>query len=71
MSEPKLVDGIPVGSWYRTCQECAHKQLAKQPDRSNELTNSYLNSKCRKCKSEALDYGTTMSDPDYDYTQEV
>lgn len=41
--------------WVRKCQECGHKQAAKEP--SLPLTESYRNSKCRKCKSEALDYG--------------
>jgi hypothetical protein len=54
---------VPVkfedGDWYRTCQECGNKQRAKRPDLNHELTNSYANSKCRKCKSEALDYGKT------------
>ena len=45
--------------WYRTCQECGHVQTAIEP---KKLTDSYRNSKCRKCKSEALDYGSS-SDP--------
>lgn len=43
--------------WVRTCQECGHKQKATKPDPDKELTDSYRNSKCRKCKSESLDYG--------------
>jgi hypothetical protein len=42
--------------WCRTCQECGHVQRAKQP-KVGEITDSYANSKCRKCGSEALDYG--------------
>ena len=51
---------ITPGRWYRTCQECGHQQAAKQPPAGKELTDSYRNAKCRKCHSEALDYGTTM-----------
>lgn len=51
--------------WYRTCQECGHKQNCKEPDQTKELTNSYRNSKCRKCKSEALDFGTRDGDDNY------
>lgn len=43
--------------WYRTCQECGNEQVAKPPSQSKELTTSYRDSKCRKCKSMALDYG--------------
>lgn len=52
---------IPDGVWYRTCQECGHEQIAKQPDLNKELTNSYRDTKCKRCKSEALDYGTTRN----------
>ena len=45
------------GDWIRTCQECGHKQKAKKPDTNKELTNSYIYSRCKRCKSEALDYG--------------
>ena len=51
---------IQPGQWYRTCQECGHQQVAKQPVKGKELTDSYRGSKCRKCRSESLDYGTTM-----------
>jgi len=51
---------IAPGQWYRTCVECNHKQAAKEPDHSKELTVSYSNAKCRACHSESLDYGTTM-----------
>lgn len=46
------------GTWLRTCQECGNKQKAIKPDTTKELTNSYRNSKCKKCKSESLDYGS-------------
>jgi hypothetical protein len=58
--------------WYRTCQECGHKQYCQPPNRSKELTDSYRNSKCRKCGSEgSLDYGTyesNMNDMDDDWS---
>ena len=40
--------------WIRICQECGHKNLAIRP---LLLKDTYLNAKCKKCKSEALDYG--------------
>jgi ribosomal protein S27E len=39
----------------RTCQECGHVQAAVQP--TYNPSNGYLYTKCRKCKSEALDFG--------------
>lgn len=42
--------------WTRECQECGFIQKAVKP-KEGELSNSYAYSKCRKCKSEALDYG--------------
>lgn len=40
----------------RQCQECGHRQTAKDPE--GHPTEAYLNAKCRKCKSTALDYGS-------------
>lgn len=48
--------------WVRTCQECGNKQEAKKPPQDKELSDAYCNAKCRKCKSEALDYGRTIND---------
>jgi hypothetical protein len=42
--------------WVRTCQECGFKQTTDLPP-IGKMTDSYANRKCRKCKSEALDYG--------------
>ena len=50
-----------IKRWVRTCQECLHIQSAIKPDPNKEVTDSYRNSKCRKCKSEALDYGKELS----------
>lgn len=44
--------------FVRTCQECGHKQVANKPVYGSELRLAYCNAKCRKCKSEALDYGS-------------
>ena len=41
--------------WARKCQECGHVQKANEP--KDPVTAAYTNAKCRKCKSEALDYG--------------
>lgn len=43
--------------FVRTCQECGHEQLATEPKPGANLT-AYGYHKCRKCKSEALDYGS-------------
>lgn len=43
--------------WSRKCQECFHVQSAVMPEYGTEPTDSYRGSKCKKCKSEALDYG--------------
>jgi hypothetical protein len=66
----KIMSFIAVGQWYRTCQECGHEQAAKEPAQNKELTDSYRSAKCRVCKSEALDYGTHKTDPNYDYTKD-
>jgi hypothetical protein len=43
-------------AWIRTCQECGHKQPAKPP--AEYKGDSWRDLKCRKCRSEALDYGS-------------
>ncbi len=40
----------------RTCQECGYIQRATKPEYDPPV--SYLNTKCRKCSSPALDYGS-------------
>lgn len=42
--------------FLRTCQECGYKQEDKEPLQAP--SDAYLNKKCKKCKSEALDYGS-------------
>lgn len=41
----------------RTCQECGHVQKDKEPDNMKTMSNAYCERKCKKCRSEALDYG--------------
>lgn len=48
--------------WIRTCQECGHTQVDIQPVYGQPLTDSYANRKCKKCKSEALDYGKEVDE---------
>lgn len=43
--------------WIRTCQECG-RITTRFTKPWGQMTDSYANAKCRKCKSEALDYGT-------------
>ncbi len=47
---------LPKNAYLRMCQECGHIQVSKNP---NDYKNdSWRDVKCKKCKSEALDYGT-------------
>lgn len=48
--------------WTRTCQECGHRQTAHEPNKDRELPLAYTNAKCKRCKSEALDYGKWQED---------
>jgi len=42
--------------WLRTCQECGNVQAMKSPE--GQKTENWRDAKCRRCGSEALDYGT-------------
>lgn len=55
---------------WRTCQECGWVGQFKDP--STQKTEGWRNAKCRRCKSEALDYGSPCDprEPAHDYTQE-
>jgi len=45
--------------YIRTCQECFNQQEGKDPSQfKKDLPDTWLNTKCKKCKSEALDYGS-------------
>lgn len=60
----KLVETMHNEAWVRTCQECGHRQLDKEP--SEGMSDAYRNRKCKRCKSESLDYGSTnYSDDSY------
>lgn len=45
-----------MNAWLRICQECLHVQADKQP--TQPPTDAFLNRKCKKCGSEALDFGS-------------
>lgn len=47
-------------SYIRTCQECGHKQVSKPP--SEYKSDGWRNIKCRRCQSEALDYGKEIDE---------
>ncbi len=57
-------------AWFRTCQECGHVQQAREP--KGPMSYAYRVAECRKCKSEALDYGQNGDPrlPSADYTEE-
>lgn len=42
----------------RTCQECFHEQEDTEPTAGVLPSDAYLDRKCKKCKSPALDYGS-------------
>lgn len=46
--------------WIRTCQECGHQQTGRDPSTTQKgsPSDAYMNSACKKCRSEALDYGS-------------
>lgn len=46
--------------FIRTCQECGNKQEDTEPN-SEVMTIHFTNRPCKKCKSEALDYGSTRT----------
>lgn len=55
-------------AFLRTCQECNFVQHDKKPD--GEPTSAFRNRKCKRCGSEALDYGSyNYYDADTDPTR--
>lgn len=42
--------------FVRTCQECGHRQEMKDP--GTQKSDGWTEAKCRKCKSQSLDYGS-------------
>ena len=47
---------FPKDAHVRTCQECGHAQIMKDP--ADQKSDAWRDAKCRRCKSEALDYGS-------------
>ena len=45
-----------LSMYVRKCQECGHLQTAKSP--ASYKGDSWKDTKCRKCQSSALDYGS-------------
>lgn len=45
-----------IWNWIRTCQECGYKQDCKPPFKYKG--DGWQETKCKKCKSPALDYGS-------------
>lgn len=43
--------------WIRTCQECLNRQEDIKPNPEKGIPDSWCDRKCRKCKSQSLDYG--------------
>lgn len=60
---------FPPHTWIRTCQECGNVQRDTEPKQQGEYSTSYEFRKCKHCKSESLDYGTTFN-PDYTEEEE-
>ena len=59
-----MTDREVVTRYMRTCQECGHQQMDKDPH-GGMPTVAFNERKCKRCKSPALDYG---SNRDYDAT---
>lgn len=57
---------FPAGAHVRTCQECRHAQVMKDPATIKDPNEKWREAKCRKCKSEALDYGSENGPKDYE-----
>lgn len=58
--DARMAEAAESGPWIRTCQECGHKQEDKRPSAITELTDAYRERKCKKCKSQALDFGSEV-----------
>ena len=65
----RLIPSLPDEAWIRSCNECGHHQVDKMP--LGEMTEAYRNRKCKRCKSEALDYGTSNASDDSWANEEV
>lgn len=61
-----LKDIPTVNVWGRTCQECGHVQESKPPTEYTQ--DEWIGVCCKKCKSEALDYGSESFVKDSSWT---
>jgi len=48
-----------INKWKRTCQECGASGYYAQPNLESK-TDAWRDTKCRKCKSEALNFGVKV-----------
>ena len=46
-----------ITEYTRACQECGHRQIAKDP--ATYRDDTWRDIKCKKCHSPSLDYGST------------
>ena len=60
-----------IGKFIRTCQSCGNQQEDNPPSRERELSDAYCSRKCRKCRSEDLDYGSYKSEDNEDWTDDT
>ena len=49
-----------IKKWLRKCQECSYKGFYTKPNLESK-SESWRDTKCRKCKSESLDFGCEVS----------
>jgi len=63
---------LSMRQYIRTCQACGHKQPGNDPNKlKGGATDNWRDTKCRVCKSEALDWGSYQCDcPDPDDCEE-
>lgn len=72
MIKLKLAIDYPRGTFLRECQECGHYQPDSDPHLlTGSAFETYSNRKCRRCKSEALDYGSVRIVDDEDIAEEL
>jgi hypothetical protein len=51
--------------WMRTCQSCFVKQEDAKPEYGTNLSDSYMDRKCRTCGSRDFDYGCEFKVEDH------
>lgn len=56
MNLQPLNPNFDKNAFLRTCQECGHVQPDRDPE--GQPTSAFRNRRCKKCGSEALDYGS-------------